>query len=79
MFDADKSTRITRREFYSALGVLWMYNALILCALANIERRWTTLILLCVSVFTAFGYIVTGLRLGRIAEVVLRRGLPPSG
>jgi hypothetical protein len=40
-----KSTHVTRRDFYIALFVIWLYITLVIGMLVRIEWRWSTVIL----------------------------------
>ena len=41
MANGDKSLNVSRREFYGALGLVWVCITLILGDLARTEERWT--------------------------------------
>lgn len=78
MADGDKSARVTRREFYGALVVIWMYIWLVIGDLLRIEWRWSTAILWLASLFLFVVYSVVSLRAGRGAGPAGQLGSPPS-
>jgi len=62
MVTTDKSAPVTRREFYSALVVIWLYMALVLGDLLRIEGHWTTGVLWAASIMCLLAYSVMTLR-----------------
>jgi hypothetical protein len=78
MIDGDKAAHVTRREFYPALCVVWLYIALVIGDLLRVEWRWTTQILFFLSIFMVFAYALTTFRLSRTGGAAARKELPPS-
>ena len=62
MANGDKSLNVSRREFYGALGMVWLFIAIILGDLARTEERWTMTILSLSSLGMAICYIVESRR-----------------
>lgn len=73
------SVPVTRREFYSALALIWLYIALVLGDLTRIETRWTTVILFLAAIVSAFSYVVYLLRSRRPDATNIGAGASPSG
>jgi len=73
MVDGDNSPHVTRREFYGALVVVWLYIMLVLGDLLRVEQRWTTGLLWAASLFMVVGYVGcpgrVAHRAGRAAEL----------
>jgi ribosomal protein L7/L12 len=62
MSKIDKPVFITRREFYSALVVLWLFIMLVLGVLMRLDSQWTTVVLFLAAMAIALGYIVQASR-----------------
>lgn len=75
---ADRSAHVTRREFYSAMLVVWLYIMLVIGDLLRFESRWTMQILFFASLLTMFFYALMILRLNRTSGLDRRKGVPPS-
>jgi hypothetical protein len=56
MTDGNRFAHVTRREFYGALVVVWLYIMLVIGDLLRIEWRWTTAILWFASIGMVFAY-----------------------
>jgi hypothetical protein len=56
MAEADKSTYVTQREFYSALSLLWLYIALVIGHLLTNDPSLSKWLLWGVSLLLAFTY-----------------------
>jgi ribosomal protein L7/L12 len=62
MANGDKSINVSRREFYGALVIVWLYIMLVLGDLMRIEERWSTGLLCAASLFMVIAYSVVGIR-----------------
>ncbi len=51
---------VTRREFFSALSLVWLYIALVIGDLMRMEQRWTTMVLFAASVMMLCVYAFLG-------------------
>ena len=78
MADGDKSMFVTRREFYAALVVVWLYIMIVIGDLQRIEWRWTMAIMWGVSILMMVSYSVISFRSGRPSGAVVNTGSPPS-
>jgi ribosomal protein L7/L12 len=59
---ARESIYLTRREFYTALGIVWLYIFLVLGDLVRLQERSTTIILMVAALLMTFVYVGLGLR-----------------
>ena len=78
MIGIGKSAYVTRGEFCSALGVVWMYIMIVIGDLLRVEWRWSTQILHFFSIFMVFAYAVSSFRLRRTGGADVRKEVPPS-
>jgi ribosomal protein L7/L12 len=62
MSKSEKPVFITRREFYSALVVLWIHIMLVLGVLMRLDSQWTTVVLFLAAMAIATVYIVQASR-----------------
>jgi hypothetical protein len=79
MNSEDKSLYVTRRDFYTALTIVWSYIMLILADLLRIEFRKTTAVLCAASVGMIFAYAWQGLREGRTPPTASQPSGPTEG
>jgi hypothetical protein len=64
MLSSNKSVNVTRKEFYGALTVVWLYIMLVVGDLMRLESRWSTGILWCASILTFLLYSLATFRAG---------------
>lgn len=62
MSDGNNTLNVTRREFYSALVVVWLYIMLVTGDLARVGGSWTNWILWAASLFMVVAYSIKGFR-----------------
>ena len=62
MANGYKPIQVTRREFYGALVVVWLYIMIVIGDLLRLEWRWTTGILWLASFFMVIAYSVQSFR-----------------
>jgi hypothetical protein len=78
MAETHKPAQVTRREFYGALALVWVYITLLMTDRLGTEWRWSTGILLLASSLMMCSYLVMSLRADRTGAVDGKTGLPPS-
>ena len=78
MDDNHKSAPVTRREFYAALVLLWIYISVVIGDLLRIEWRLSTCILELSSIAMIFAYLMTGFGRRRPSGADGRSLAPPS-
>ena len=74
----NKPAPVTRREFYAALGMLWLFIFFAFGDLARIEGNWTTMLGALVAVAASVGYSVSSMRAGPSGASNNNPGASPS-
>ena len=62
MGNGSVDARVTRREFYMALAVVWLYIMAILGRMAEADAKWTTRLLCILSLVISIMYAVMAFR-----------------
>jgi len=62
MANGDKSIYVTRREFYGALVIVWLYIMLVIGDQIRLEWRWTMGILMLASCLMMISFAVLAFR-----------------
>jgi ribosomal protein L7/L12 len=62
MADHQQQPNVTRREFTSALAFAWVFITLALGAKLEVERHWTSVVLVAVASVTPLTYAIASIR-----------------
>jgi hypothetical protein len=62
---ADDSTNppVTRKEFYVALAMIWLYIAIVIGQFLNDDAKWSLYVLFAAALIMTFTFSIAGIRI----------------
>jgi hypothetical protein len=63
MTDSNANPPVTRKEFYVALAMIWLYIAIVIGQFLNEDAKWTLYVLFVAALISTFTFSIAGIRI----------------